>query len=670
MIVWFDNLGRIKEVINDESLRQGNFNANSIYFYLDGIGKLSLYEVVWNDVETTTIEKNPTRVNVEIPYNAKEDYKYFKEYQIYECYKVDIPTSGVLDTSGLHTASIRIKIEGSESILTLGLLTFLVEKSNVLPNESITVSQYDYLINLIGQETRQTVVGVGDEALFNNKDVSGRFENDTFLLSKARGYLTIAVVQELKEKVLIDTEQYSALFTAINSKLDTQETNIETLENWASTKDEEITSLSTNKANKSDVYTKEEVDSKIANSEFHYEIVETLPEVGQSNVMYLVLKSKSESGNVYTEYIWVESSKKYEEIGDTAVDLDGYVKGSNLTAEYIVVGNGDGTIKVSTKKVSDIESEIAKKANSETLENLVAETPTDIDYNDGFTLLHDTKEITGQTSKVKLGTNLTYDSATKTINASGGEANETYTNAKQTPYTVGGIKAGSSFDNQTMTEMWNALLYPFVKPSNLRLTIDSGVAIGIVEKGTTISPSATTKLMWAISGNDGTITKIEFFKNNTSVKKVEAASVSTSGYVEWGTDFGTISSDTSIIYKATYKENTSDILTSNALTWTFVDPYFYGVAADGVDITHLTKSVTSKSNKTLSFTTDNNYIYFAYPASYGELTSIKDSNGFENIDGFTKTTTTIIISSGSVEYLVYKSKSASTQSNFMLTFKY
>lgn len=54
------------------------------------------------------------------------------------------------------------------------------------------------------------------------------------------------------------------------------------------------------------------------------------------------------------------------------------------------------------------------------VENLTKVTPTDIDYNDGFTLMHDTTEITGQLNKLKLGANLTYDPTTKTINATGG----------------------------------------------------------------------------------------------------------------------------------------------------------------------------------------------------------------------------------------------------------
>ena len=59
---------------------------------------------------------------------------------------------------------------------------------------------------------------------------------------------------------------------------------------------------------------------------------------------------------------------------------------------------------------------------TESLENLAKGTPTNIDYNDGFTLMHDGTPITGQVNKVKLGNNLTYDEVNKTINATGGDA--------------------------------------------------------------------------------------------------------------------------------------------------------------------------------------------------------------------------------------------------------
>lgn len=669
MIVYFNNLGQVKEIINNESIREGNFNVNSIYFYLEETANLSLFEVVWKDRETTTIEKAPKKYNVEIPYNPKADYKYFKEYNTYECYKVDIPTNGVLDSEGLKTASIRIKVQGSETINTLGLITFLVEQSNVLPNQNISVSQYDYLLTIIGQETKQTVIGVGDEELINGKDVSGRFDNDNFLVSRHGGILTIAYVSQLTEQILFDANLLNNVITLANST----QASLESTQALVNTINAELENLKTTSATKEELgnyYTKNEINELFITKRFHYEIVNTLPTVGESNVLYLVLKEKTQTGNVYTEYIWLEKDKRYEEIGDTGVDLTGYVQGSGLDKDYLIVGNGDSKIIKSSKTLTELLAELNSKVNQATYENLVNATPTSIDYNDGFTLMHDTTEITGQLNKLKLGANLTYDPATKTINASGGETNEKYTNTKATPYTVGGIKAGSTFENKTMSQMWDSLLYPFIAPSNLRLTIDSSVQTGVIEKGITISPSATTKLSWSINGNDGTITKIEFFKNDTSVKTFEGENLSTSGYTEWGTDFGTISSNTNIKYKITYKENTSDILTSNAITWTFVDPYFYGVGASGVGITNLTKSISVKSDKTFSFTTNNNFIYFAYPASYGSLTSIKDSNGFENISGFDKITTQLAVESGAVDYIIYQSKAPSTQTNFVLTFKY
>lgn len=669
MIVYFNNLGQVKEIINNESIREGNFNVNSIYFYLEETAILSLFEVVWKDRETTTIEKAPKKYNVEIPYNPKADYKYFKEYNTYECYKVDIPTNGVLDSEGLKTASIRIKVQGSETINTLGLITFLVEQSNVLPTQNISISQYDYLLTIIGQETKQTVIGVGDEELIDGKDVSGRFDNDNFLVSRHGGILTIAYVSQLTEQILFDANLLNNVITLANST----QSSLESTQALVNTINTELENLKTTSATKEELgnyYTKNEINELFITKRFHYEIVETLPTTGESNVLYLVLKEKTQTGNVYTEYIWLEKDKRYEEIGDTGVDLTGYVQGNGLDKDYLIIGNGDSKVIKSSKTLTELLSELNSKVNQATYENLVNVVPTDIDYNGGFTLMHDTTEITGQLNKLKLGANLTYDPSTKTINASGGEANEKYTNTKATPYTVGGIKAGSTFENKTMSQMWDSLLYPFIAPSNLRLTIDSGVQTGVIEKGITISPSATTKLAWSMNGNDGTITKIEFFKNNVSVKTYQAESLSTSGYTEWGTEFGTISSNTNIKYKITYKENTSDILTSNAITWTFVDPYFYGVGASGVGITNLTKSISVKSDKTFSFTTNNNFIYFAYPASYGSLTSIKDSNGFENISGFDKITTQLAVESGAVDYIIYQSKAPSTQSNFVLTFKY
>lgn len=65
-----------------------------------------------------------------------------------------------------------------------------------------------------------------------------------------------------------------------------------------------------------------------------FEVVSTLPETGQKGHIYLVHKGATASDN-YDEYIWVEpqgSTPHYEKIGNTAVDLSGYVQSSELHA--------------------------------------------------------------------------------------------------------------------------------------------------------------------------------------------------------------------------------------------------------------------------------------------------------------------------------------------------
>lgn len=62
---------------------------------------------------------------------------------------------------------------------------------------------------------------------------------------------------------------------------------------------------------------------------FHFEIVQTLPVTGQGNIIYLVLKDVSETGNVYTEYAWINNA--YEKLGDTQITLE-YLTNAEIDA--------------------------------------------------------------------------------------------------------------------------------------------------------------------------------------------------------------------------------------------------------------------------------------------------------------------------------------------------
>jgi len=59
-----------------------------------------------------------------------------------------------------------------------------------------------------------------------------------------------------------------------------------------------------------------------------FEIVAELPTTGTSGKIYL-LNNSGTAPNVYTEYIWT-ANNTYEIIGNTAVDLSGYVLASDL----------------------------------------------------------------------------------------------------------------------------------------------------------------------------------------------------------------------------------------------------------------------------------------------------------------------------------------------------
>lgn len=79
--------------------------------------------------------------------------------------------------------------------------------------------------------------------------------------------------------------------------------------------------------------TRVEVEHLISQiQQFEHKVVEELPQVGSSSVMYLV--PKEDAPNVYEEFIWLDNLKKYEDIGSTAVDLSEYAKKTDIPTDY------------------------------------------------------------------------------------------------------------------------------------------------------------------------------------------------------------------------------------------------------------------------------------------------------------------------------------------------
>lgn len=89
-------------------------------------------------------------------------------------------------------------------------------------------------------------------------------------------------------------------------------------------------------------------------------------------------------------------------------------------------------------------------------------------------------------------------SSVETTASQSASASVFYTNSTPVPITVGGISAGTTFSNKSMTQMWNALLYPYIAPA-ASLSGGSSREFG--------SPNAVS-LYWSVTKNSDPITSI------------------------------------------------------------------------------------------------------------------------------------------------------------------
>lgn len=72
-------------------------------------------------------------------------------------------------------------------------------------------------------------------------------------------------------------------------------------------------------------------------SGIQFEIVQTLPATGDSGTIYLVPAGQSATGDIYEEWIYLNSA--WEKLGTTAVDLTGYTEWDSTTETLSADGN-------------------------------------------------------------------------------------------------------------------------------------------------------------------------------------------------------------------------------------------------------------------------------------------------------------------------------------------
>ena len=167
----------------------------------------------------------------------------------------------------------------------------------------------------------------------------------TLINTKADASSTDSAISTLETNLSSEASTRSSADTALGNR-------ITTLEN-AGYITKAVNDL-TNYYTKSNTYTKTEVNNLIGNLKtIQISVVTSLPSTGQSNIIYLVAHSHG-TGDIYDEYIWVADSSKFEKIGNTDIDLSGYVPTSRTVNGKALSSN----ITIVASDISDVYSKI------------------------------------------------------------------------------------------------------------------------------------------------------------------------------------------------------------------------------------------------------------------------------------------------------------------------
>ena len=209
---------------------------------------------------------------------------------------------------------------------------------------------------------------------------------------------------------------------------------------------------------------------------------------------------------------------------------------------------------------------------------------------------------------------------------------------------VGAIASGTTLPSgTTFTEFVQKLLITEIAPATTFTASGSGVK----EVGISVTPTLTLKID---SVGTGTPQSIKFYDGSTLLD-TQAYVSGTSTYTY---TMSAVTTTTTVKGVLEYKKSDDSSATvEKSATYTFVMASYYGAVTtaptDKAGIIALTKNVKNTKAQTATFTLSNQRSCYCYPASFGNLTSIKDANNFEYLSSYTKTNVTV----DDVSYNVY-----------------
>ena len=223
--------------------------------------------------------------------------------------------------------------------------------------------------------------------------------------------------------------------------------------------------------------------------------------------------------------------------------------------------------------------------------------------------------------------------------------------------TVGAITPGSTFNaGSSIENLLRTMLITDIPAAISGLNVKNGsstITLGTLEVNTALtfdtvsfaatadSPDGNFPVTSSFAASGATTGNFTFSLGNGPVAASNNLDLGGTRTLETPTFAGN-SSTTTLTLSSQNPKDGAALTTSR--TATFVFPLYYGNSSVDFSTTGnvegtLTKSVQTKpSQKSVALNFTGEFIYFCYPAVYGDLTSILDGNGFETIGAFTKYT--------------------------------
>ena len=313
-------------------------------------------------------------------------------------------------------------------------------------------------------------------------------------------------------------------------------------------------------------------------------------------------------------YIQVDNDSMYTVFGGVLLKVLGSATGTEITIENAA----DTDIEIPTSYPANAIEYVNDTISSTNVEDALNTVITELH-------IHDNKEVLDLLSESDTG-KLQYNGITI-----GGEGGASTADAVE--------YINDTISSTNVEEALNKLIsdYYYVKPSVTSFTATPNG--GTFEIGSTISAPITFN--WNYNKDITTQTLTDCTLADETVR--------------------TATYNTDITTNKTFTLSASDGKNnvSKSVSYTFVSPYYVGVSSTDTltetDIKALTKKVETKGSKTINYTTSQSYMVFAYPVSYGAISSIIDQNGFNVTDSFVRNTVTV----NSVEYYVFISNQCS-----------